>query len=83
MTLVKTFNLVEKEEWDAARIYWSLTLNLLKKSDRQSKDLFGSVDEVVFSFVKNAQRHSNDIICSRSDCTEKQRNYVSIELDIL
>ena len=82
-TLVKTFNIVEKEGWDAARIYWLLKFEILKKSNQKFNDLFGSVDELVFSFVKKQQRHSNEIICSRPDCTKRERKVTSTELDIL
>ncbi|CAF1408549.1 unnamed protein product [Rotaria magnacalcarata] len=81
-TLTKTFNIVEKEGWDAARIYWLLKCNILKTTGRLTRDLFGSVDELVFSFLKSRQRHSNEIICSRPDCTKKERKCTSTDLDI-
>ncbi|CAF3432704.1 unnamed protein product [Rotaria socialis] len=80
--LVETFKIVEKEGWDTARIYWLLTFNILKRSDRRLKSLFGSVDEQVFCFLKNEQRHSNKIICTRPDCKEKERFYSTTELSI-
>jgi hypothetical protein len=81
-TLVKIFHIVEKEGWDAARISWLLTHRILKTSDRK-KSLFGSIDEQVFCFLKQAQRHSVKIECSRLQCKEKQRNYTTTELDLL
>ncbi|CAF1401383.1 unnamed protein product [Rotaria magnacalcarata] len=81
-TLTKTFNIVEKEGWDAARIYWLLKCNILKTAGRLTRDLFGSVDELAFSFLKSRQRHSNEIICLRSDCPKKERKCTSTELDI-
>jgi hypothetical protein len=81
-TLVKVFQLVEKEGWDTARISWLLNFNLLKPTDRQPKSLFGSVDEQVFCFIKNQQRHSNKITCSRPDCKQRVRNYSTPELRI-
>ncbi|CAF4161376.1 unnamed protein product, partial [Rotaria sordida] len=55
---------------------------LFKATDQKPKDLFGSVDELVFSFLKNQQRHSNEILCSRPDCPKKERKCTSTELDI-
>lgn len=82
-TLVKTFNIVEKDGWDAARVYWLLNFKVLKTTEQKSKDLFGSVDELVFSFLKDRQRYSSDIICLRPDCIRKERKVTSTELDIL
>jgi hypothetical protein len=82
-TLVKVFSIVEKEGWDAARISWLLNFNILKSTDRQPKSLFGSVDNQVFCFIKDAQRYTRKITCSRLDCTERERNYLNTELDIL
>ncbi|UJR12328.1 hypothetical protein I4U23_016505 [Adineta vaga] len=70
--LLSTFRIVEKEGWDAARISWLLKFNLLKTSDR-AKSLFGSVDELVFCFLKNSQRHSTTITCTNPDCTNRKR----------
>lgn len=81
--LEKTFNIVEKEGWDVARVYWPLKFNILKRNDKKPKDLFGSVDELVFAFVKNQQSYSSETICSRPDCIEKERKVTSTELDIL
>lgn len=80
--LMKTFNIVEKEGWDAARIYWLLKLNILKPSDKQPKSLFGSVDEEVFSFIKQQQRHSTTIACARVDCIQRERNFSTTEITI-
>lgn len=82
-TLAKLFYIVEKEGWDAARIFWLLNFDILQVSDRQPKDIFGSLDERVFCFIKNEQRHSNDITCSRTECTERRREYSTTELRIL
>lgn len=82
-TLINTFNIAEKEGWDVARIYWLMECKILKTTDRLPKNMFGSVDELVFSFLKSQQRHSNEIICSRPDCPKKERKYASTELDIL
>ena len=80
-TLTNTFRLAEKEGWDAARISWLLTFNVLKTSER-TKLLFGAVDEQVFCFIKNEQRHSTTITCTNLDCTDKERNYSTTELTL-
>ncbi|CAF0970624.1 unnamed protein product [Didymodactylos carnosus] len=78
--LYKTFHLVETQGWDAARINWLLTHNRLKTSDRQTKSMFGSLDEDVFCFIKGQQRHSSTIICSRPECKGRKRTVTSTEL---
>ncbi|CAF1135500.1 unnamed protein product [Adineta ricciae] len=80
-TLLSTFRIVEKEGWDAARISWLLKFNLLKTSDR-TKSLFGSVDELVFCFLKNSQRHSTTITCTNPDCTKRKRVISSTEIGL-
>lgn len=82
-TLVKTFDMVENEGWDAARIYCLLQFNVLKLSDPQTIDMFSTVDEHILSFIKNEQRHSTTIICTRPDCISKERNLTSVDLEIL
>jgi hypothetical protein len=82
-TLVKTFRLAETKGWDAARISWLLTFHLLKPTDQQPKSLFGSLDEQVFCFLKDYQRHSNTITCTNLHCTDKERNYISTDLRFL
>jgi hypothetical protein len=83
LTLVKTFDIVEKEGWDAARIYCLLAFNVLKISDPQTTSLFDYADEQVLSFIKNEQRHSYKVVCTRPDCITKERNFTTTELDIL
>ncbi|CAF1533686.1 unnamed protein product [Adineta ricciae] len=80
-TLVKTFRIVDKDGWDAARISWLLHFNLLKTSDR-TKSLFGSVDEIVFCFLKNTQRHSTTITCTNPHCTQRKRVISSTEIGL-
>ena len=82
-TLVQIFGIVDTEGWDAARISWALQFHILRSTDKQPKSLFGSVDERVFRFIKDAQRHSKQITCERADCPRRQRNCTSTELDIL
>ncbi|CAF4565775.1 unnamed protein product, partial [Rotaria socialis] len=81
-TLVKTFQLVEKDGWDTARIYWLLAFNILKQTDCKPKNLFGSLDERVFSFLKRQQQYSTTVTCSRLDCTDKERILSTTELGI-
>ena len=54
--LRQTFQDVDTDGWDVARIYWLLINKILKPSDRNMKNLFGSMDENVFRFVKEQQR---------------------------
>ena len=81
--LLHTFDLVQNEGWDAGRIHWLLKFNVLKQSDQAPKDLFGSVDEYVFNFLKHEQRYTTKITCSRYGCTKKERYCSSTEIDIL
>jgi hypothetical protein len=82
-TLAKVFQMVEKEGWDTARLFWSMHFNILKQTDQKPISMFGSLDERVFCFIKNEQRHSNEVTCSRVDCTERQRNFTTTELTLL
>jgi len=82
-TLVEVFRTVETDGWDAARIRWILYLNILRPTDKQPISLFGSVDERVFSFIKDAQLYSRQTTCERVDCPRRQRNFTSTELDLL
>ncbi len=71
--LVRIFRLVEKEGWDAACISWLLHFHLLKTTDRHPKSLFGSVDEQVFCFIKNALEKKVHIISKNSKIPRKNR----------
>jgi hypothetical protein len=82
-TLVKVFQIVEEEGWDAARISWLLNYNLLKPIDRQPTNLFGALDEQVFRFMKSKQRYTDTTTCSRPDRINKERKFSSTELDLL
>lgn len=80
--LFKTFKLVEEKGWDSARLFWLLKFNILKRSDRQLKSLFGSIHEEVFTFLKYQQQYSSKIICSRPDCKQKERSFSTNEITI-
>ncbi|CAF2096636.1 unnamed protein product [Rotaria magnacalcarata] len=80
--LAQTFKLANREGWDAARIYWLLNHNILKRTDRKEKSLFGAVDEQVFSFLREQQKYTGRITCSRSDCIKRVRQVSSTELMI-
>jgi hypothetical protein len=82
-TLVKTFDIVEENGWDAARIYWLRAFNVIKISDPQTISLFDYADEQVFSFLKSEQRHSYKTVCARPDCKGKERDFTATELNIL
>lgn len=83
-----TFALVETEGWDAARIDW------LKRHDQLqivqspglneviTSDNYGSLDERVFCFIKELQRYSSSIKCTRPECEEKVRRVSNTELSI-
>jgi hypothetical protein len=62
--LAETFDIVEKLGWDAACINCLPKRGLLKTTDRQPKSLLGSVDEIVFCFVKKQQRYTETIKCT-------------------
>lgn len=78
--LRKTFDLVETEGWDIARIFWLLTNNRIKKSGRKIKNIFGSLDENVFRTIKRQQRYSFTKVCSRPECKQKKRTTINTEL---
>ena len=82
-SLLTVFLLVDKEGWNAARTHWISINNLIKNSTQNKIDMFSSVDQQVFDFIKEAQRHSSEIICSRHDCAEKIRKLSTTEISIL
>ena len=81
--LAKTFQIVEAENWDAARIYCLLEFGVLKKSDPPTINMFDYADEHVLAFIKNEQRHSYRVICTRADCVARERHFSTTELSIL
>lgn len=83
VTLVKTFNIAEEEGWDAARIFCLIEFNVLTIFDSPRKDLFDFADEQVLSFIKNEQRHSYKLICTRPDCIKREQDFTTTNLDIL
>ena len=80
--LRQTFQYVDTDGWDVARIYWLLTNKILKPSDRNMKNLFGSMDENVFRFVKEKQRYARTVLCTREECRRKKRIIENTELFI-
>lgn len=83
LIFVKTFEIVEENDWDAARLYCLRAFNILKSSDPPTKDLFDYADGQVFSFIKSEQSHSYEVVCTRPDCIQKERNFKTVELNIL
>lgn len=75
--------MVESEGWDAARIYCLLEFNIITRTDPAIINLFDNADEQVFHFIKNEQRHSVKVVCTRSDCVEKERCLTATDLNIL
>ena len=78
--LRKTFQYAEKEGWNVARVFWLLSNHILKTSDRKIKNLFGSLDENVFRYIKQNQRYSRKATCARSNCSQKERILINTEL---
>jgi hypothetical protein len=80
-TLVKVFRIAEDEGWDTARLSWLHKHHSLENV-AQKENLFGSVDEQVFCFLKSEQYYSYQIECSRAECKNKIRTRTTTEVTV-
>jgi hypothetical protein len=78
--LRRTFQYVQANGWDTARIFWLLSNRILKPTDRKIKNLFGSLDTNVFRFIKQTQRYSRKATCARANCPHRERLLINTEL---
>jgi len=68
--LLKTFDLVEKEGWDKARLYWISihSTGANRNKPNQHHDLFTTADNNVFQYVRELQKHVIHSRCTSTDC---------------
>jgi hypothetical protein len=80
--LKRTFDLVETQGWDIARIYWvSIHTN---NSDRtQHHDLFATADTNVFQYVRELQKYVMKSKCKSPDCPKPERVLHSVDIAML
>ncbi|CAF0860081.1 unnamed protein product [Didymodactylos carnosus] len=86
-TLRKTFQLVETASWDIARLYWLITHNRLNKATSTNHsndfyDIFGTVDENTYRFIRPIQKYSIISECSSPDCPRRQRVQKNIDITL-
>ncbi|CAF1535171.1 unnamed protein product [Didymodactylos carnosus] len=81
--LCKTFQLVESDGWDTARLY-SLTIH--KRLDSSTANgnnqynLFDTVDENVFRYIRTMQEYENPSECLCEDCLRRTRTLISTDI---
>ncbi|CAF0763660.1 unnamed protein product [Didymodactylos carnosus] len=81
--LRKTFQLVGSDGWDIARLYW---LNIHKRlnssvvNSNNQYNLFGTVDENVFGYVRTMQEYENSSNCLCEDCPRRTRTLISTDI---
>jgi len=82
-SLRATFELVDSEGWDSARLYWLLVHKRLDPFSNSLQSMFGSMDQNVYQFIKGLQRYSVSSLCSRLECPERKKRGFCTELSTL
>ncbi|CAF1538415.1 unnamed protein product, partial [Didymodactylos carnosus] len=81
--LHRTFQLVESNGWNSARLYWLTGKKLLKEKTKDGKyDLKSTMDEVVFKFVKPMQTFPIQSKCTCTACPKPLREHTSMEISL-
>lgn len=80
-TMRRTFQLVETDGWDSARLFWLLTHGLLKnKTQNGEYDLENTITEIVFRFVQSIQIFTITSMCSCAACPKQYRSTNSVDI---
>ncbi|CAF4120533.1 unnamed protein product, partial [Rotaria sordida] len=80
--LRKTFEFVETDGWDIARLYW-ITIHSThpdKNNRVQHHDLYTTADNNVFQYVRELQKHVIKSTCRSSDCPKLERVKHSVDI---
>ncbi|CAF3910793.1 unnamed protein product [Rotaria sp. Silwood1] len=80
--LRKTFEFVETDGWDIARLYW-ITIHSThsdKNNRVQHHDLYATADNNVFQYVRELQKHVIKSTCRSSDCPKLERVKHSVDI---
>ena len=82
--LQRTFDLVDKEGWDIARIYWISIHTAYPDPNRRTYhyDLYGTADTNVFQYVRELQRHVIKSACTSPDCPKSMRTNHSVDISM-
>lgn len=81
LSLRKTFELVDSEGWDEARLYWLMINGLLSPKQFNYYNSYGSVDGNALRFIKSyLQLYESRSICSQKDCPMRERKTTSTEI---
>jgi hypothetical protein len=85
--LNKTMQLVDTNGWNIARLHW-LKVNHQLRADNDTtdsttshyQDLFGTVDENVYQYLRAMQNHSFATECTAEDCPQRKQNRRSADI---
>jgi hypothetical protein len=81
LSLRKTFELVESDGWDEARLYWLITHSLLGHQQSNIHNAYGSVDGNTLRCIKNPiQLYKSKSVCARQDCSTRERTIISCDV---
>ena len=85
--LNKTVQLIDSKEWNIARLYWltannrlSLDANTTDTTVSRSHDIFGTVDQNVYQYLRAMQIHIFSTECSARDRPKRRQSRKSAEI---
>ena len=80
-TLRRTFQLVDSDSWDNARLHWLVIHDLLKeKTSNGDYDIENALTEIVFRFVQTIQLYAITSECSCIECPRHFRHMKSVAI---
>jgi hypothetical protein len=80
--LLKTFDLVENEGWDIARLYW-ISIHATgpnRNKLNQHYDLFTTADNNVFQYVRELQKYVINSTCTSKNCPKLALEKRSVDI---
>ncbi|CAF1572879.1 unnamed protein product, partial [Rotaria magnacalcarata] len=80
--LRKTFDLVNAQGWDIARLYWISThsTHANQNDTSQHHDLYATADNNVFQYVRDLQKYAIKSTCRSKDCPKIERLNYSVDI---
>lgn len=80
-TLRRTFQLVDSDSWDSARLHWLIVHNLLKNTTANGEyDIENTLTEIVFRFIQTMQLYTITSECSCVACPKQFRHTKSVDI---
>ncbi|CAF4883505.1 unnamed protein product [Rotaria socialis] len=82
--LRKTFDLVNAQGWDIARLYWISTHSTHANQNdvSQHHDLYATADNNVFQYVRDLQKHAIKSTCRSKDCPKLEKLNYSVDISM-